>query len=128
MDDLHTDRIGHGVRAAEDPALVQRLSADGITYEVCPSSNLALGRRGAPSQVPLRPLFQAGVPVALGADDPLLFGPQLTAQYEIAFYAHGFTDAERADLGRMSVMSSAAPQAIRCRSWRTSKAGSPHRA
>ena len=115
MDDLHADRIGHGVRAAEDPALVKRLSADGITCEVCPSSNLALGRRGAPSQVPLRPLFQAGVPVALGADDPLLFGPRLTAQYEIARHAHGFTDAEQADLARMSVMSSAAPEPVRVR-------------
>jgi adenosine deaminase len=115
VDDLHADRIGHGVRAAEDPALVKRLSADGITCEVCPSSNLALGVAAAPWQVPLRPLFEAGVPVALGADDPLLFGPRLTAQYEIARYAHGFTDAELADLARMSVTSSAAPERVRAR-------------
>ena len=43
LDDLHADRIGHGIRAAEDPALVKRLAADGITCEVCPSSNVALG-------------------------------------------------------------------------------------
>jgi adenosine deaminase len=115
VDDLHADRIGHGVRAAEDPALVKRLSADGITCEVCPSSNLALGVAAAPSQVPLRPLFEAGVPVALGADDPLLFGPRLTAQYEIARDVHGFTDAELADLARTSVVSSVAPEPLRAR-------------
>ena len=115
LDDLHADRIGHGVRAAEDPALVKRLAAEGITCEVCPSSNVALGVAAAPSRVPLRQLFEAGVPVVLGADDPLLFGPRLTAQYEIARHAHGFTDAELADLARMSVASSAAPEPVRAR-------------
>ena len=43
LDDLHADRIGHGVRAAEDPALVKRLAAEAVTCEVCPSSNVALG-------------------------------------------------------------------------------------
>jgi adenosine deaminase len=115
VEDLHADRIGHGVRAAEDPALVKRLAADAISCEVCPSSNVALGVAAAPAQVPLRQLFEAGVPVALGADDPLLFGPRLTAQYEIARHTHGFTDAELADLARMSVTSSAAPEPVRAR-------------
>jgi adenosine deaminase len=65
--------------------------------------------------VPLRRLLEAGVPVALGADDPLLFGTRLTAQYEIARQAHGFTDPELADLARMSVQSSAAPEPVRAR-------------
>ena len=115
LDDLHADRIGHGVRAAEDPALVKRLAAEAVTCEVCPSSNVALGVAAAPAQVPLRTLVEAGVPVALGADDPLLFGPRLTAQYEIARYVHGFTDAELAVLARMSVASSAAPEPVRAR-------------
>src|SRR5215467_12485432 len=111
LDALHADRIGHGIRATEDPALVKRLAADGVTCEVCPSSNVALGIAPDPSQVPLRPLFEAGVPVALGADDPLLFGPRLTAQYEMARNVHGFADAELADLARSSVVGSAAPAA-----------------
>ncbi len=53
------------------------------------------------------------MPVALGADDPLLFGPRLAAQYEIARHAHGFTDAELADLARASVLGSVAPAARR---------------
>jgi adenosine deaminase len=55
------------------------------------------------------------VPVALGADDPLLFGSRLTAQYEIARYAHGMHDAEIAELARMSVRGSAAPAATAVR-------------
>jgi adenosine deaminase len=113
LDDLHADRIGHGIRAAEDPVVVRRLAAQGVTCEVCPSSNVALGIAAAPSQVPLRYLFEAGVPIALGADDPLLFGPRLAAQYEIARHAHGFTDAELADLARASVLSSVAPPSLR---------------
>jgi adenosine deaminase len=109
LDDLHADRIGHGIRAVEDPALVKRLAADDVTCEVCPSSNVALGVAADPAAVPLRRLFEAGVPVALGADDPLLFGPRLAAQYEIARYAHGFSDPELADLARSSVSASVAP-------------------
>ncbi len=109
LDDLHADRVGHGIRAVEDPALVKRLAANAVTCEVCPSSNVALGVVADPAAVPLRRLFEAGVPVALGADDPLLFGPRLAAQYEIARHAHGFSDAGLADLARASVLGSAAP-------------------
>jgi adenosine deaminase len=115
LDDLHADRIGHGVRAAEDLTVVKRLAAEEVTCEVCPSSNIALGVAAAQSQIPLRLLFEAGVPVALGADDPLLFGPRLTAQYETARHAHGFSDAELADLARTSVLRSAAPGPVRAR-------------
>jgi adenosine deaminase len=113
LDDLHANRIGHGVRAVEDPLLIKRLAADGVTCEVCPSSNVALGVAPGPRDVPLRTLVQAGVPVALGADDPLLFGRRLAAQYAIARDAHGCTDAELADLARTSVWASAAPHQVR---------------
>jgi adenosine deaminase len=74
---------------------------------------VALGVAAAPRDVPLRTLVDAGVPVALGADDPLLFGRRLTAQYEIARDAHGFTDPELAGLARASVHASAAPAEVR---------------
>jgi len=109
MDELRADRIGHGVSAAGDPDLLRRLAARRITLEVCPTSNVALGVAATPRQVPLRRLLEAGIPVALGADDPLLFGPRLAAQYELARHVHGMTDAELADLARMSVRGSAAP-------------------
>ncbi|KPI22394.1 adenosine deaminase [Actinobacteria bacterium OV450] len=109
LDDLHASRIGHGVRAAEDPRLLQRLADRQVTCEVCPASNVALGVYERPEDVPLRTLFEAGVPMALGADDPLLFGSRLAAQYEIARRHHAFTDAELAELARQSVRGSAAP-------------------
>ena len=115
LDRLHADRIGHGVRAAEDPDVVKRLAATGVTLEVCPSSNVALGVMPDAAAVPLRALFEAGVPVALGADDPLLFGRRLVRQYEIARDVHGFTPAGLAELARMSVLASAAPPGVRAR-------------
>ncbi|MFE9563594.1 adenosine deaminase [Streptomyces sp. NPDC006487] len=112
LDDLHAARIGHGVRAAEDPRLLRRLADRQITCEVCPASNVALGVYERHEDVPLRTLFEAGVPMALGADDPLLFGSRLAAQYEIARRHHAFTDAELAELARQSVRGSAAPSDV----------------
>ncbi|MCE7078826.1 adenosine deaminase [Streptomyces sp. ST2-7A] len=113
LDDLGAGRVGHGVRAAEDPRLLKRLAASGVTCEVCPASNVALGVYERQEDVPLRRLFEAGVPMALGADDPLLFGARLADQYEIARRYHGFTDEELAELARQSVRGSTAPAEMR---------------
>jgi adenosine deaminase len=115
IDRLHADRIGHGVRSVEDPEVVKRLAAAGITLEVCPSSNVSLGVAPDALAVPVRTLFEAGVPVALGADDPLLFGRRLVKQYEIARDVHGFSPPELAELARMSVLGSVAPETLRTR-------------
>jgi len=115
LDKLHASRIGHGVRSVEDPDLVERLADEAITCEVCPSSNVALGVEADLAAVPVRALFDAGVPVALGADDPLLFGRRLVRQYEIARDVHGFTPPQLADLARMSISGSAAPDDVRAR-------------
>jgi adenosine deaminase len=115
LDQLHADRIGHGVAAADDKDLLERIATAGITLEVCPSSNVALGVAATAADVPLRPLLDAGIRVALGADDPLLFGQRLTAQYQLARQAHGLSDGELAELARMSVRGSAAPAQIRAR-------------
>ncbi|GAA0662270.1 adenosine deaminase [Kitasatospora atroaurantiaca] len=112
LDDLGAGRIGHGVRAAEDPRLMQRLADRQITCEVCPASNVSLGVYERAGEVPLRTLFDAGVPLALGADDPLLFGSRLAAQYELARDVHGFSDAELAELARQSVRGSRAPEDV----------------
>jgi adenosine deaminase len=115
LDDLNADRIGHGVAAAGDTGLARRLARRQTTLEVCPASNVALGVAATPADVPLRQLLGFGVRVALGADDPLLFGSRLTAQYEVARHAHGLDDGQLADLARMSVLGSAAPDEIRTR-------------
>ncbi len=103
LDELRADRVGHGISAATDPLLLRRIAAAGVTLEVCPTSNVALGVAATPQDVPLRTLLDAGVRVALGADDPLLFGPRLSAQYELARQVHGLSDTELAGLARMSV-------------------------
>jgi adenosine deaminase len=115
LDLLHANRLGHGVRSAEDPWLLERLAAGGITCEVCPSSNVALGVAPDAESVPIRLLFEAGVPIALGADDPVLFGRRLVRQYEIARDVHAFTPPELAGLARQSLHSSAAPPDVRAR-------------
>jgi adenosine deaminase len=115
LDVLGADRIGHGVRSAEDPGVLDRLADAAVTCEVCPASNVALGVYREPADVPLRTLLAAGVPVALGADDPLLFGTRLTDQYTTAREVHGLDDAGLAELARMSVRASRAPDELRAR-------------
>jgi adenosine deaminase len=112
VDELRADRIGHGVAAAADPELLRRIAAREITLEVCPTSNVALGVARTAADVPLLQLLKAGVQVALGADDPLLFGPRLAAQYVLARQVHGLTDEELAELARTSIRGSAAPAPV----------------
>ena len=113
LDTLHAQRLGHGVRAAEDPALLDRIVAAGVALEVCPVSNVALGVYTDLTSVPLPTLLAAGATVALGADDPLLFGSRLLGQYAAMRAAHDLTDAQLAELARMSVRASAAPEDVR---------------
>jgi len=115
LDGLRARRIGHGVRAIEDPRLVAHLAEAGVTLEICPASNVALGVYATAEDVPLRDLFAAGVPIALGADDPLLFGSRLLDQYQAARVVHGFDDQQLAELARMSVRGSCAPDGVRRR-------------
>ena len=112
LEHLGPDRIGHGVRAVEDPAVLDAVAEAGVTLEVCPGSNVALGVYGGPDEVPLRRIVAAGIPVALGADDPLLFGSRLTAQYAAAREL-GFDDVELAALARGSLTGSRAPEALK---------------
>ena len=108
VDSLGPARLGHGVRTAEDPALLEELVSRGIAFEVCPTSNVHLGVYETGADVPLRTLVDAGATVALGADDPLLFFSRLTDQYELARDVHGFTDTELAALASSSITASLA--------------------
>ena len=113
LESIEPDRIGHGVRAVEDPRGLDLVAAEGVALEVCPRSNVALGVYGRPDEVPLRTIVDHGIPVALGADDPLLFGSRLAAQYDTARESLGFPDEELAELARMSLRASRAPEATR---------------
>lgn len=115
VEDLGAVRLGHGVRSVEDPALLELMADRQVVCEVCPASNVALGVLPSASAVPVRRLRAAGVPVALGADDPLLFRSGLLAQYETARTAWQLDDEGLADLARCSVRGSTAPAHIRAR-------------
>lgn len=110
LDALAPDRIGHGVRSADNPDVMRRIVDQQITLEVCPGSNVSLGLFPTLAEVPLRTLADAGARIALSADDPLLFGSRLQDQYETARHVHGFDDSELADLARSSIRGSRAPE------------------
>ncbi|MGO0575261.1 adenosine deaminase [Ornithinimicrobium panacihumi] len=113
LDHLRPDRLGHGVRSVEDASVLDRVVQEQVTLEVCPSSNVALGVYDSLAEVPLPRLLEAGARVALGADDPLLFGSRLAEQYTSARVDHGLDDAALATLARGSVEGSAAPAALK---------------
>jgi adenosine deaminase len=110
---LHADRLGHGVRSVEDPDLLAQIVDAGIALELCPVSNVALGVYSDLTSVPLPAILAAGATVALGADDPLLFGSRLAAQYATMRVAHELSDAMLAELARMSIRASRAPESLR---------------
>jgi adenosine deaminase len=87
---LHADRIGHGVRCLEDPALVAELRARQIPLEVCPISNVCLGVAPSLTEHPLPRLLAEGLYVTLGSDDPPMFNTSLTREYQDAAATFGF--------------------------------------
>ncbi len=113
---LHAGRLGHGIRSVEDPDLLAQIVDAGIALEVCPVSNVALGVYSDLTSVPLPELLDAGARVALGADDPLLFGSRLAGQYATMRAAHELDDHQLAELARSSFRASYAP-AERVSAW-----------
>jgi aminodeoxyfutalosine deaminase len=98
--EIGSERIGHGIRAIEDPALVAHLAAKNIPLEVCITSNLRTGVVPSLAAHPLRRLYDAGVPIILNSDDPALFGCTLTSEYALAAREFGFTQDQLAGLAR----------------------------
>ncbi len=90
--DLRVERIGHGVRAIEDPALVEELAARRITLEVCPGSNVVLGLYPDMPSHPIARLRDAGVPVTVSTDDPPFFHTTMRREYNMLAEAFGWDD------------------------------------
>lgn len=118
LSSIGPDRLGHGVRAVEDPRVLDLVAGTGVALEVCPGSNIAMGVYERAEEVPLRQIVAAGVDVALSADDPLLFDSRLLDQYALARNELGFTDSELADLARASFRASRAPAEVLARAYR----------
>jgi len=98
LDDLRVDRIGHGVRVVEDPALMDRLAASGVVLELCPGSNLALGLYPDMRAHPIDRLRRAGVRVTVSTDDPPFFHTTMTDEFAALELAFGWGEEDFADI------------------------------
>ncbi|HQE93936.1 MAG TPA: adenosine deaminase [Anaerolineae bacterium] len=88
---LHVERIGHGVRAAEDPALLDYLVEHAIPLEMCPLSNVRTGVIPSLDEHPARRYFEHGILVTISTDDPKMFGNTLAEEYALLEQRLGFS-------------------------------------
>ncbi|MFT3854691.1 MAG: adenosine deaminase [Ilumatobacteraceae bacterium] len=100
---LGADRIDHGVRAVEDPALVAELADRGVPLGICPSSNVTLGGAASVAEHPIEGLRLAGVAVSVNTDDPAFLGTDLLAEYRLCVDAFGWDEATVGEVAATSV-------------------------
>ena len=108
LDVLQPDRIAHGVRAVEDAHVMTRLRTEGVTCDICPTSNVRLGVVSGMMEHPIKDLLAAGVPVTLNADDPLDFDTTATREYTLVRDAFRLSDEHMARIAVTSVRASGA--------------------
>jgi aminodeoxyfutalosine deaminase len=115
LDALHAVRIGHGVRAMEDDALVARLIDEQVPVEVCPTSNVRLIPHVAPSieAHPVGAMSAVGINVSINSDDPAYFSTTLTRELELVATHHGFDEAALVAAQRRAIDASFAPAELR---------------
>jgi adenosine deaminase/aminodeoxyfutalosine deaminase len=91
---IGAERIGHGIRAIEDPDLVEELRRRRVPLEICVTSNVRTGAVSGFEAHPVRRLYDAGVPIVIDTDDPALFGCTPTGEYKLLVGRFGFCRAE----------------------------------
>ena len=106
---LGARRINHGVRAVEDPAVVELLVERGVSLDVCPTSNVALQVAPSIAEHPLPALLAAGVPVSLSTDCPLFLDTTTVGEYALASSAFGLGPEQLAAIARTSLVTSSCP-------------------
>ncbi len=114
LDHLRVARIGHGVRAIEDPGLVERLVEDGIVLEVCPGSNVALGLYKW-DRHPVEKLREGGVKFTVSTDDPPFFHTDMSREYERLEQVFGWDEAVFAKIAAIAVEAAFCDEATRTR-------------
>lgn len=115
IDLLGAERIGHGISAVHDPALMAALVERCIVLEVCPTSNVCTRAVPTLEAHPFPMLRDAGVRVTLNTDDPGMFSTDLNREYSIAHDVFGLDWCALTDLARESVRASFAPEATKSR-------------
>ncbi len=113
IDLLGAERIDHGVRAVEDPAVVAELVRRSIPLDICPTSNVVLGIVPDLPRHPVDDLRREGVRISLNTDDPLLYGVDLADEYDLCARTFGWTRADLAAVARTSVESCFADESRR---------------
>jgi adenosine deaminase len=113
--ELPVTRLGHGVRASEDPVLVAELAARGIVLECCPTSNVVLGLYPGYGAHPLPGLRQAGVRVTLSSDDPPYWGTSVGGEYAVARAAFALDDDALRAITRTALEAAFVQDAVRAR-------------
>ncbi|WP_174298724.1 adenosine deaminase [Sphingomonas bacterium] len=115
LDALGVDRIDHGNRALEDPALVARLARDATTLTVCPLSNVALRNVARLEDHPIDRMLGVGLRATIHSDDPAYFGGYIAENYRATAQARGLTRAQLVTLARNSLLGSflPAPELVR---------------
>jgi adenosine deaminase len=103
LDHLRPTRIGHGVRAIENPDLVKRLADEGIVLECCPGSNISLKVFPSFAEHSFMKLRAAGVSVTLNSDDPPHFASSLKREYEIGAQEFGLSGLELTAITRAAI-------------------------
>jgi adenosine deaminase len=91
---LELDEVQHGIAAAQSPQVMGMLARSDVRLNVCPTSNVKLGRVARMEDHPIRRLFDAGVRVTVNTDDPLMFGSDLSHEFLSLFQANVMTAAE----------------------------------
>jgi adenosine deaminase len=106
-------RLGHGVRAIEDPDLVRELAERGTVLEVCPTSNVVLGAYRDYAAHPFPALREAGVRVTLGSDDPPYWEATVGGEYAVARREWGLDDDALREVTRTAIEAAFVPDALR---------------
>jgi adenosine deaminase len=115
LDALGVTRIEHGVTAAGEPALVERLIAEEVTLDMCPTSNVKLGAVPSLAEHPIHLLHRRGVRVTVNTDDPTIFGCSLTDELQLLVDRLGFSLVDIAQLQTNAFRVARLPQAIRAK-------------
>ncbi len=113
IDLLGAERIDHGIRCVDDPALVAELVNRGIALDVCPTSNVRLGVVSSLHDHPVEQLRATGVRVSINTDDPFLLGTDIPAEMASVATTFGWGTDVVAEMARTSIDASFAPAAVK---------------